>query len=278
MSKNFTSGLQMGMGLARDVRSANIASAERKERSKYRETAEARAASAEGRAVSGEARAVSAEKRAVNLDKSRIKSLKQGMRRGRKADKRSGRELEIKESAEERAVAESAQRVAYNKSKLEDAKNPIITALDHNAGALEKYSKMQSAVDARNADKMGPLNAVIRVAEKTNSPNLPNLLAMREKMVSEHKDYKHGLEQSFMAASNRPHEGKWSIRPQNNWNGGVDYGLQFEGGSQSEAIAAMNSIKGMGSNVGASAGANPANPARAANPNDPGDIRRPPAP
>jgi hypothetical protein len=275
---SFSSGLQMGMGLARDVRSANIASAERKERSKYRETAEARAASAEGRAVSGEARAVSAEKRAVNLDKSRIKSLKQGMRRGRKADKRSGRELEIKESAEERAVAESAQRVAYNKSKLEDAKNPIITALDHNAGALEKYSKMQSAVDARNADKMGPLNAVIRVAEKTNSPNLPNLLAMREKMVSEHKDYKHGLEQSFMAASNRPHEGKWSIRPQFNWNGGVDYGLQFEGGSQSEAIAAMNSIKGMGSNVGASAGANPANPARAANPNDPGDIRRPPAP
>ena len=264
----------MGMGLARDVRSANMAAADRRERSKYRKSAETRAERDMELKESREGRDVSAEERAVNLDKSRIKSLKQGMRRGRKADKRSGRELEIRESAEERAVAESAQRVAYNKSKLEDAKNPIITALDHNAGALEKYSKMQSAVDARNADKMGPLNAVIRVAEKTNSPDLPNLLAMREKMVSEHKDYKHGLEQSFMAASNRPHEGKWSIRPQFNWNGGVDYGLQFEGGSQSEAIAAMNSIKGMGSNVGASAGANPATPARPVDPSDPLGIRR----
>ena len=264
----------MGMGLARDVRSANIASAERKERSKYRETAEARAERDMELKESREGRDVSAEKRAVNLDKSRIKSLKKGMRRGRKADKRSGRELEIKESAEKRSKAESDQRVAHNKQKLEDAKNPIITALDHNAGALEKYSKMQSAVDARNADKMGPLNAAIGVAERTNSPDLPNLLAMRDKMVSEHKDLKHGLEQSFMAASNRPHEGKWSIRPQFNWNGGIDYGLQFEGGSQSEAIAAMNAIKGMGSNVGTSAGATPSNTAQSNDPNDPLGIRR----
>jgi hypothetical protein len=264
----------MGMGLARDVRSANMAAAERRERSKYRQSAEARAVSAEKRAESGEARAVSAEKRAVDLNKSRIKSLKQGMRRGRKADKRSGRELEIRESAEKRAIAESAQRVAYNKQRQEDAKNPIITALDHNVGALEKYSKMHSAVEARNADKMGPLNAAIGVAERTNSPDLPNLLAMRDKMVSEHKDLKHGLEQSFMAASNRPYEGKWSIRPQFNWDGGVNYGLQFEGGSQSEAVAAMNAIKGMGSNVGASAGATPANQAKAFDPYNPLDITR----
>jgi hypothetical protein len=226
---------------------------------------------------SKEGRDVSAEKRAVNLDKSRLKSLKQGMRRGRKADKRSGRELDIKESAEKRAIAESAQRVAYNKQKLQDSQNPIITALDHNAGALEKYSKMQSAADARHADKMGPLNAVIRVAEKTNSPDLPNLLEMREKMVSEHKDLKHGLEQSFMAASNRPYDGKWSIRPYfNEFTNTMSYGAMFEGGSASEAEAAMKSISSMGGNVGISAGARAANPAQSVDPNDPLGIRRQP--
>ena len=34
---NFSTGLQMGMGLARDVRSANMAAAERKDQKEYRD-------------------------------------------------------------------------------------------------------------------------------------------------------------------------------------------------------------------------------------------------
>ena len=139
---------------------------------------------------------------------------------------------------------------------------------------LEDYQKDIVAVEKRNADTMGPLNAAIGVAEKTKSPDLPNLLKMREKELARYEDFKHGLEQSFMAASNRPHEGKWSIRPQNNWNGGISHALQFEGGSQSEAVAAMNTINAMGINVGASVGANPATQAKAVDPNNPLDITR----
>ena len=263
----------MGMGLARDVRSANIASAERKERSKYRETAEARAERDMELKESREGRDVSAEKRAVNLDKSRIKSLKLGMKRGRKADKRSGRELEIRESAEKRSVDAAAMQRKIAQYKLENLKDPSVGNYRSYKRLLEDYQKDIVAVEKRNADTMGPLNAAIGVAEKTKSPDLPNLLKMREKELARYEDFKHGLEQSFMAASNRPHEGKWSISPQSNFYGGVDYGLKFEGGSQAEAMAAMNSIRAMDGNVGASAGANPANQAKAVDPNDPFDIR-----
>ena len=264
----------MGMGLARDVRSANIASAERKERSKYRETAEARAERDMELKESREGRDVSAEKRAVNLDKSRIKSLKLGMKRGRKADKRSGRELEIRESAEKRSVDAAAMQRKIAQYKLENLKDPSVGNYRSYKRLLEDYQKDIVAVEKRNADTMGPLNAAIGVAEKTKSPDLPNLLKMREKELARYEDFKHGLEQSFMAASNRPHEGKWSIRPQNNWNGGISHALQFEGGSQSEAVAAMNTINAMGINVGAAVGANPATQAKAVDPNNPLDITR----
>lgn len=281
----------MGMGLARDVRSANMAAAERKERSKYRESAEARAVSAEkraesgeARAVSGEARAVSAEKRSVDsaamqekIDKSRIKSLKQGMRRGRKADKRSGRELEIRESAEKRSVdaAEMQRKIAQH--KLKNARNPAITAFNNNKGLLEEYQKNSIAADQRFAGELAPVSKAIAEAKMsfTASESIPNLIATRDKMVADHKDFKAGLEQSFMAASNRPYEGKWSVRPYfNEFTNTMSYGAMLEGASGPEVEAAMKSISSMGGNVGISAGASAATPAQSVDPNDPLGITR----
>ena len=265
----------MGMQMARDVRSANVAAADRRERSKYRERADTR----EDRSL--EIRE-SVEERAVNLDKSRIKSLKQGMRRGRKSDKRSGRELEIRESAEKRSVDAAAMQRKIDQYKLENLKDPSVGDYRSKKRLLEDYQKDLVAVEKRNADTMGPLNAAIGVAEKTNSPDLPNLLEMREKELARYEDFKHGLEQSFMSASNRPYEGKWSIRPYfNEFTNTMSYGAMLEGASGSEVEAALKSITSMGGNIGMPAGASaasPASPARPANPNDPGDIRRPPAP
>jgi hypothetical protein len=264
---NFSTGLQMGMGLARDVRSANMAAAERRERSKYRKSAEARAVSREEREVSG-------EQRAVSESGARLKSLKKGMKRAKSAEGRAVSREEREVSAEGRAKSLSGIQLQILQQKQQDSQNPIITALDHNAGALEKYSKMQQAADARHADRMGPLNAAIGVAEKTNSPDLPNLLEMRETELLKHRDFKHGLEQSFMAASNRPYEGKWSIRPYfNEFRNTMSYGATLEGASGSEVKAAMESIKSMGGTVGISAGASAATPARPVDPNDPGGIR-----
>jgi hypothetical protein len=273
MADKFGSGLQMGMQMARDVRSANLASADRRERSKYRERAETREDRLMGLRESKEEREVSAEERAVQESDLKTKSIKRQMRRGRKADTRAGRELDIKESAEERSV-EAAELVRkINKHKLDNLKDPSVGDYRSKKRLLEDYQKDTVAADKRHADQMGPLNAAIDVAERTNSPDLPNLLAMRDKMVSDHKDFKHGLEQSFMAASNQPHEGKWSIRPQSNFYGGIDYGLQFEGGSHAEAVAAFNAIKAMGGNVGQSSTSGPRPPAPSVDPNDPGGIR-----
>ena len=269
----------MGMQMARDVRSANLAQADRAERRKYRE-------SAEGRAKRELEIRESAEERAVDESGVRIRSLKLGMKRGRKTDKRAGRELEIKESAEERAVDAASMQKQINRQKLENSRNPSITLFKHHRGLLVEYQKNIEAADKRHTLQMGPLNATIGVAEKTNSPDLPNLLVMREKMLADHKDLKAGLEQAFMSASNRPHEGKWSIRPYHDtFTGTTSYGMMFEGGSGPEAEAAFNAIKAMGVNIGIPSGATPATPAQPVDPNDPGGIRRrstatptPPAP
>ena len=269
----------MGMQMARDVRSANLASADRRERSKYRERAETREDRLMDLRESKEGRDVSAEERAKSESGARLKSLKKGMKRAKSAEGRAVSREEREVSAERRAESLSGIQKQILQQKQQDSQNPIITALDHNAGALEKYNKMQQAADARHADRMGPLNATIDVAERTNSPDLPNLLAMREKMLANHKDFKAGLEQSFMAASNRPYEGKWSIRPYfNEFTNTMSYGAMFEGGSASEATSAFESIKAMGGTVGISAGASAATPARSVDPNDPGGIRPTPAP
>jgi len=264
----------MGMQMARDVRSANVAAADRRERSKYRERAETREDRLMDLRESKEERDVSAEERAKSESGARLKSLKKGMRRAKSAEGRAVSREEREVSAEDRAVDAADLVRKINKHKLDNLKDPSVSVYRSNRRLLEDYQKDTVAADKRNADQMGPLNAAINVAERTNSPELPNLLAMREKMVSFHKDFKHGLEQSFMAASNRPYDGKWSIRPYfNEFTNTMSYGAMFEGGSGPEAAAAMESIKSMGGNVGISAGASAATPARSVDPNDPLEIR-----
>lgn len=81
----------MGMNLARDVRSANLAAAERRERSKFRDREDARAERAATRAdktltlqENRDKRDERASKRDKRESDVRIKSLKSGMKRSRK--------------------------------------------------------------------------------------------------------------------------------------------------------------------------------------------------
>jgi len=248
----------MGMGLARDVRSANMAAAERRERSKYRE---------EDLALRKKS-----QKQSRKESKTRINSLKEGMKRDRR---RESRDMSV-DSA--KLLNENLNR-QINEQKLKNARNPAITAFNNNKGLLEEYQKNSRAAVQRFAGELAPVNKALTEAKMsfTASESVPNLVAMRDQMVADHKDFMHGLEQSFMAASNRPHEGKWSIRPSHDMMGaGVSYGVVFEGGNQTEAESAFNAIKSMGGRVGVPNDASAATPA--ANPNDPGDIRRPPAP
>ena len=116
----------MGMGLARDVRSANVAAAERNEQKEYRDM--------------------------------RTKALKKQMRRGKKADK-------IAASAEVRAVdaAEMIQKI--NKQKLKNARNPAITAFNNHKGLLEEYQKNSRAADQRFAGELAPVNKALAEAK-----------------------------------------------------------------------------------------------------------------
>lgn len=255
----------MGMQMARDVRSANLAQADRAERRQYRASTEKR----------------SERELEIREEESdvRIRGLKRGMRRGRKAEKRSERELVLKESADTRAERLAVIQEQLYEQRRADAENPIIADLEHKAGVLERYSKMQKAADKRHAVKMGPLNAVVRVAERTKSPDLLNLIAIRDTAVKEHEEYKAGLEQAFRSSSNQPHEGKWSVRPYHDaFNGKISYGFVFENASGPEAKAALNAIKSMGGTVGMSPGATPATTAQPLNPLDPLGIRQPPTP
>ena len=228
----------MGMGLARDVRSANTAAADRKDQKEYRDM--------------------------------RTKALKKQMRRGKKADDRA-------DSAEDRAVDAAEMIRKINKQKLKNARNPAITLFNNYKGLLEEYQKNSRAAVQRFAGELAPVNKALTEAKMsfTASESVPNLVAMRDQMVADHKDFMHGLEQSFMAASNRPHEGKWSIRPSHDMMGaGVSYGVVFEGGNQAEAESAFNAIKSMGGRVGVPNDASAANPAQSVDPNDPFDIRK----
>lgn len=259
----------MGMGLARDVRSANMAAAERRERSKYRQSAEARSVSAEKRAESGEARAVSAEKRAVNLNKSRIESIKDGIRHSAAADRRGEKADSRADSAEQRSVEEAALQRQIAQYKLENLQDPSVNTYRSNRRLLEAYQKDINAGEQRFADQVAPINAQIQ-SPSTNPADLLHLHAVKKKLLADHKDFKAGLEQSFMSASNRPYEGKWSIRPYfNEFTNSMSYGAIFEGGSAAEAKAALESIKSMGGNTSISAGATPATPAQSANPSNP---------
>ena len=228
----------MGMGLARDVRSANTAAADRKDQKEYRDM--------------------------------RTKALKKQMRRGKKADDRA-------DSAEDRAVDAAEMIRKINKQKLKNARNPAITAFNNYKGLLEEYQKNSRAAVQRFAGELAPVNKALAEAKMsfTAAESVPNLIAIRDQMVADHKDFKAGLEQSFMAASNRPYEGKWSVRPYfNEFTNTMSYGAMLEGASGPEVEAAMKSISSMGGNVGISAGASAATPAQSVDPNDPLGITR----
>ena len=255
MANNFMQGMQMSMQMARDIRSANLAQADRAERRKYRKKADERAD--EELALRKKS-----EKRQSRESKTRITSLKQGMKRAKRGE---SRDMAV-DSA--KLLNENLQRQIIQK-KLEDSRNPAITAFKYNRGLLEEYQKTVNAADQRHAVQMGPLLKSMEQHSGTWE-EYAHKEAMRDKMLADHKDFKAGLEQSFMSASNQPHEGKWSIRPYfNEFTNSMSYGAMFEGGSASEAKAAFESIKSMGGNVGISAGATPATPAPSADPNNP---------
>ena len=71
----------MGMDMARDIRASNLASAERKERSKYRKKADKRADEEFALREKTEKR----QRRESNV---RMKSLKEGMKRAKRSESR----------------------------------------------------------------------------------------------------------------------------------------------------------------------------------------------
>lgn len=258
----------MGMDMARDIRASNLASAERRERSKYRKKADKRADRAEDRADSAEDRAESAEKRAKRKSKrdkkesdQRIKSLKRNMR-DVKDEKKHKKKLRSSEITKANAEAKLA------KARAENAKNPLISDFTEKSALLDHYKKTVSAANARHAAEMGPvLNQLKEMNEGNlfsdptvagasgiaqrpeNAAELLDLMAVRDSMVNTHKDFLSGLEQAFMASSNQPHTGQVSIIPYTN-EYGTTYNLKLEGASVADAEAFYKKLKSMGINVG----------------------------
>ena len=120
----------MSMQMARDIRSANLAQADRAERRKYRDKADERAD--EELALRKKS-----EKRQSRESKTRITSLKQGMKRAKRGE---SRDMAV-DSA--KLLNENLQRQIIQK-KLEDSRNPAITAFKNNRGLLEEYQKTVS--------------------------------------------------------------------------------------------------------------------------------------
>lgn len=206
---DFSSGLQMGMGLARDVRSANMAAADRKEQKEYRDM--------------------------------RTKALKKQMRRGKKADDRADRELDLKTNADNRANALHKERMDAAKR----AANPMVSNYDNKRGLLERHDETVTAVNTRHAARFGWLNKAVVAAEKLKLPSLPNLLAMQKRENAKHDQFLFGLEQSFMSASNRPFQGTVSVAPYVDQLGRQHYGVKLDGASMEEAKAFHKEMSGM---------------------------------
>ena len=241
----------MGMNLARDVRSANLAAAERRERSKYRQREDARAERAATRADKALTLQENRDKRDERRSKrekresdQRIKSLKKGMERDRKKDKRQARESKLSQQL-------LGQQLQAAKRKNRQSKNPTINKFRENAAALEDYKKMLQAADARHAAQLAPVLQQLKEMEAAGNM-VPrneyfNIVAVRDSMINQHKDFKAGLEQAFMSASSQPHTGTYSMRPfHNEYTGSISYGVVGEGMSASEAEATINKFREAG--------------------------------
>lgn len=261
----------MGMNLARDVRSANLAAAERRERSKYREREDARAERSLELQENRDKRDERASKRSKRESDIRIKSLKSGMKRDRKKDKRQARESRLSQQL-------LGQQLQAAKRKNRQSQNPTINKFRENAAALEDYKKMLQAADARHAAQLAPVLQQLKDMEAAGNM-VPrneyfNIVAVRDNMINQHKDFKAGLEQAFMSASSQPHTGTYSMRPfHNEYTGSISYGVVGEGMSASEAEATINKFREAGTPATFGNTGTPAQPVAPVNPNDPLSIR-----
>ena len=264
MSESFSRGLGMGMNLARDVRSANLAAAERRERSKFRDREDARAERAATRAdktltlqENRDKRDERRSKREKRESDTRIKSLKSGMKRSRKKDN-----LQRKESKLSRQLL--GQQLQAAKRKNRQSKNPTINKFRENAAALEDYKKMLQAADARHAAQLAPvlqqLESMDRAGNMVPRNEYFNIVAVRDSMINQHKDFKAGLEQAFMSASSQPHTGSYSIRPFQDEYGVISYGVVGEGMSSSEVEATLGKFREAGTSADFGRTGTPAKP------------------
>ena len=241
----------MGMNLARDVRSANLAAAERRERSKYRDREDARAERAATRADKALTLQENRDKRDERRSKrekresdQRIKSLKKGMERDRKKDKRQARESKLSRQL-------LGQQLQAARRKNRQSQNLTINKFRENAAALEDYKKMLQAADARHAAQLAPvlqqLESMERAGNMVPRNEYFNIVAVRDSMINQHKDFKAGLEQAFMSASSQPHTGTYSMRPfHNEYTGSISYGVVGEGMSSSEVEATLGKFRAAG--------------------------------
>jgi hypothetical protein len=253
MARSFSTGLSMGMDMARDIRASNLASAERRERSKYRKKADKRADEEFALREKTEKR----QRRESNV---RMKSLKEGMKRAKRSE---SRDMAM-DSA--KLLNENLQR-QINQKKLETAKNPLINVFKEKAALLDHYKETVSAAGARHASEIGPiLNRIDELQtfggnftepttgfpeRRENTPELLDLMAVRDSMVNTHKDFLAGLEQAFMASSNQPHTGQVSIVPFTNKDTGkTAYNFKLEGASVTDAEAFYKKIQSMGLTTG----------------------------
>ena len=253
----------MGMNLARDVRSANLAAAERRERSKFRDREDARAERAATRAdktltlqENRDKRDERASKRDKRESDVRIKSLKSGMKRSRKKDN-----LQRKESKLSRQLLGEQLNAARRKNR--QSKNPTINKFRENAAALEDYKKMLQAADPRHAAQLAPVLQQLKEME-TGGAIIPeqyyNTVEVRDNMINQHKDFKAGLEQAFMSASSQPHTGSYSIRPFQDEYGVISYGVVGEGMSSSEVEATLGKFREAGTSADFGRTGTPAKP------------------
>jgi len=265
------------MNLARDVRSANLAAAERRERSKFRVREDARAERAATRADKAltlqenrDKRDERASKRSKRESDIRIKSLKSGMKRSRKKDKEQSKESKLSRQL-------LGQQLQAAKRKNRQSKNPTINKFRENAAALEDYKKMLQAADARHAAQLAPVLQQLKEME-TGGAIIPeqyyNTVEVRDNMINQHKDFKAGLEQAFMSASSQPHTGSYSIRPFQDEYGVISYGVVGEGMSASEVESTLGKFREAGTPANYGRTGTPAQPVTPVDPNDPLTIRR----
>jgi hypothetical protein len=272
MSESFSRGLGLGMNLARDVRSANLAAAERRERSKYRDREDKRAERSLELQENRDKRDERRSKREKRESDQRIKSLKSGMKRSRKKDKEQSKESKLSRQL-------LGQQLQAAKRKNRQSKNPTINKFRENAAALEDYKKMLQAADARHAAQLAPvlqqLESMERAGNMVPRNEYFNIVAVRDSMINQHKDFKAGLEQAFMSASSQPHTGSYSIRPfQDPFGGGISYGVVGEGMSSSEVEATLGKFREAGTRATYGNTGTPAQPVTPVDPNDPLTIRR----